>query len=134
MRATLIFLLIPSSLACYIILATHFAIFQHYPIGNLLVMGGALAGLFHMIRKEFGIYRLALNIMGWALFLFFSWWVFMFSEYTDIEPQIAESQSAASQLAAISLENENGDPISASRFLAGATESNTLLVFFRGHW
>ncbi|MDJ0842120.1 MAG: hypothetical protein QNK37_36810 [Acidobacteriota bacterium] len=134
MRATLVFLIIPLSMVVYLVLATKFGIYQRYPVINLLLALGSLVALFIITRKRFSYYRLALNLVGWALFLFFGYWTLIFSEYKDAPPQVSEYQTITAQLTAVTLETEKGEALPASRLLQDASGKNTLLVFFRGHW
>jgi hypothetical protein len=131
MRATLVFLIVPASIMAYVILATQFGVFQDVPIAHFIVAIAALGWLFAMTRKDRTIYRVVLNLAGWALLALFAWWTLIFSEYEHRAYPIDGKNNLTAALADARV-MVAGEEVPATGLIDD--ERGTLLVFFRGSW
>ena len=129
MKIFLAFGLVFLSLASYFVGSLKFGIYQKHPIPHYFFALVGLAILFLQIRVRFSWQRLAANLGGWLLLLFFMWWTLSYSAYR--EPHGVKVGEIAS-MNGLRLTDSDG----ASFNLAEAVASNkaTLLVFYRGYW
>lgn len=130
MKALWYVLLVLASLSSYLLFALVLGIDQRVPWPQILVAGVGLGLLVRGLMRQFSWSGLIGSTVSAAMIAFFSWWVFVFSEYPPNDARPAAGQTL--DLAATTLPNQDGKAVALAPLLA--KPGPLLLVFYRGHW
>ena len=125
------FLLVTVALLSYVATALLWDINQRYPVAHLVVALIGLGLLAAQLRESVNWKRITALAVASLLTIGFTWWTFSFSEYPENPEMAAVGTSLRTQLAALSLHDQDGAPVAPAALIAAKP---VLFVFYRGHW
>jgi len=132
MKKWLAFLLVLVGILSYFFVSTQLGWYQRYPIVHFALALAGLVLLFRAVRSKFTVSGLLLNLVGWALFLFFVWFSLSFSTYDTVKTRYARGDVLPLSESGLNLLDQDGQAISLAKSFQG--HRGNLLVFYRGYW